>query len=272
MDRSLGARLTRHPVIATLYGVEQIDAFIDSEAEVSIVANVELRKLQPVIATLTKAGKYVIVNIDSCEGLSQDKGGVEYLADIGVTSLVSTRVATIQRANRAGMVTMQKVFVTDRSTWPRSVKALEQSDPNLVQLMPAPMLSHLPEADRKALPPIVTSGFVCNQDDIRSAIAHGAVAISTSDRTLWHLQAAMLKGDAAAQGDAPKAATPRAKSRAAARPAAAATASTSTSASTATSATSFPASPAAFSRAASLTASLSTPSPSSSSTSARRTR
>lgn len=251
MDRSLGARLTRHPVIATLYGVEQIDAFIDSEAEVSIVANVELRKLQPVIATLTKAGKYVIVNIDSCEGLSQDKGGVEYLADIGVTSLVSTRVATIQRANRAGMVTMQKVFVTDRSTWPRSVKALEQSDPNLVQLMPAPMLSHLPEADRKALPPIVTSGFVCNQDDIRSAIAHGAVAISTSDRTLWHLQAAMLKGDAA-----------RAKSRAAT------SATASASASKGAAATSFPASPAAFSTAAS----LSTPSPSSSSTSSRRTR
>jgi len=194
MDKSLGARLMRHPVIATLYGVEQVGAFVDSAAEVSIVANVELRKLQPVIATLTQAGKYVIVNIDSCEGLSQDKGGVDYLADIGVASLVSTRVATIQRANRAGMVTMQKVFVTDRSTWPRSVKALEQSDPNLVQIMPAPMLAHLPEADRKGLPPIVTSGFVCNQDDIRSALAHGAVAVSTSDRKLWHLEPKALKG------------------------------------------------------------------------------
>ena len=194
MDKSLGARLMRHPVIATLYGVEQVDAFVDSAAEVSIVANVELRKLQPVIATLTQAGKYVIVNIDSCEGLSQDKGGVDYLADIGVASLVSTRVATIQRANRAGMVTMQKVFVTDRSTWPRSVKALEQSDPNLVQIMPAPMLAHLPEADRKGLPPIVTSGFVCNQEDIRSALAHGAVAVSTSDRKLWHLEPKALKG------------------------------------------------------------------------------
>ncbi|KAA0182760.1 glycerol-3-phosphate responsive antiterminator [Cupriavidus cauae] len=194
MDKSLGARLMRHPVIATLYGVEQVDAFVDSAAEVSIVANVELRKLQPVVATLTQAGKYVIVNIDSCEGLSQDKGGVDYLADIGVASLVSTRVATIQRANRAGMVTMQKVFVTDRSTWPRSVKALEQSDPNLVQIMPAPMLAHLPEADRKGLPPIVTSGFVCNQDDIRSALAHGAVAVSTSDRKLWHLEPKALKG------------------------------------------------------------------------------
>ncbi len=194
MDKSLGARLMRHPVIATLYGVEQVDAFVDSAAEVSIVANVELRKLQPVVATLTQAGKYVIVNIDSCEGLSQDKGGVDYLADIGVASLVSTRVATIQRANRAGMVTMQKVFVTDRSTWPRSVKALEQSDPNLVQIMPAPMLAHLPDADRKGLPPIVTSGFVCNQDDIRSARAPGAVAVSTSDRKLWHLEPKALKG------------------------------------------------------------------------------
>lgn len=187
MDKSLGARLTRHPVIATLYGVEQIDTFLESAAEITIVANVDLRRLHPVVAALTKAGKYVIVNIDSCDGLSQDKGGVEYLAEIGVTSLVSTRVATIQRGNRAGLVTMQKVFVTDRSTWPRSLKALEQSDPNLVQLMPAPMLSHLSKQDRKLLPPIVASGFVCNQGDVHDALKNGAVAVSTSDSELWNL-------------------------------------------------------------------------------------
>lgn len=131
MDRSLGACLARHPVIATLYGPEQVNAFVGSVAEIGIVANVELRRLAPVISALNRAGKYVIVNIDSCEGLSQDKGGVEYLADIGVASLVSTRVATIQRANRAGMVTMQKVFVTDRSTWPRSAQGAgaERSQP-----------------------------------------------------------------------------------------------------------------------------------------------
>ncbi|MBB1626566.1 glycerol-3-phosphate responsive antiterminator [Achromobacter sp. UMC71] len=193
MDRSLGACLARHPVIATLYGPEQINAFVGSAAEIGIVANVELRKLAPVIAALNRAGKYVIVNIDSCEGLSQDKGGVEYLADIGVASLVSTRVATIQRANRAGMVTMQKVFVTDRSTWPRSVKALEQSDPNLVQIMPAPMLGHMASPDLKALPPIVASGFVCNQADVAAALRHGAVAVSTSDAVLWSVDPKALR-------------------------------------------------------------------------------
>lgn len=188
MDMSLGARLTRHPVIATLYGVEQFDAFVKSAAEVAIVANVDLRMLHKVVGALTKAGKYVIVNIDSCDGLSQDKGGVEYLADIGVTSLVSTRVATIQRGNRAGLITIQKVFVTDRSTWPRSVKALEQSDPNIVQLMPAPMLTRLSTEDRNALPPIVASGFVCDETDALDALERGAIAVSTSDAQLWGMK------------------------------------------------------------------------------------
>lgn len=194
MDRSFGACLARHPVIATLYGVDQINTFVGSPAEIAIVANVELRKLAPVIATLNRAGKFAIVNIDSCEGISQDKGGVEYLADIGVASLVSTRVATIQRANRAGMVTMQKVFVTDRSTWPRSVKALEQSDPNLVQLMPAPMLAHMASQDLKALPPIIASGFVVNQKDVGTAMKHGAVGVSTSEHALWSLDSKAFAG------------------------------------------------------------------------------
>lgn len=199
MDRSLGARLARHPIIATLYGAEQIDAFIDSASEIAIVANVELRKLQAVVGTITRADKIVIVNIDSCEGISPDKGGVEYLAEIGATSLVSTRVATIQRANRAGLLTMQKVFVTDRSTWPRSVKAVEQSDPNLVQLMPAPMLPHIAIKERNALPPIVASGFVSTHNDVRSALAAGAVAVSTSDTAMWSVDIQALR--AADQGN-----------------------------------------------------------------------
>ena len=55
MDRSLGARLARHPIIATLYGAEQIDSFVDSASEIAIVANVELRRLQAVVATITRA-------------------------------------------------------------------------------------------------------------------------------------------------------------------------------------------------------------------------
>ena len=53
MDRSLGARLARHPVMATLYGADQMGAFLASKAEVAIVANIELRKLRLVVSTIT---------------------------------------------------------------------------------------------------------------------------------------------------------------------------------------------------------------------------
>ncbi|MDB5617749.1 glycerol-3-phosphate responsive antiterminator [Tardiphaga sp.] len=193
MDKSLALRLTRHPVIATLYGAEHIDDFIAGEAEISIVANFELRKLRSVIQSLLDADKYPIVNIDSCDGLSQDKGGIDYLAEIGAKGLVSTRVATVQRAKKSGLVAVQKVFVTDRSTFPRSVAALEQSEPNLVQLMPAPMLSLISASSRKAMPPIMASGFICGRDDIVTALANGAVAVSTSDKKLWRLSGQSLR-------------------------------------------------------------------------------
>ncbi|MCE9794038.1 glycerol-3-phosphate responsive antiterminator [Citrobacter portucalensis] len=185
MIKNFGVLLARHPIIMAIYGIEQLKTALSSKAEVCIIANIDLIKLQPVIELLSKAGKYVIVNIDSCNGLSQDKGGIDYVAETGAMGLLSTRLQTVQRAKKCGLVTMQKIFVTDRSTWLRSLKAVEQSEPDYVQLMPAQMLPLLPQADRNVLPPIVASGFVCNEEHAQTALLHGAIAVSSSDSALW---------------------------------------------------------------------------------------
>ena len=185
MIKNLGVLLARHPIIMAIYGIEQLKTALSSKAEVCIIANIDLIKLQTVIELLSKAGKYVIVNIDSCNGLSQDKGGIDYVAETGAMGLLSTRLQTVQRAKKCGLVTMQKIFVTDRSTWLRSLKAVEQSEPDYVQLMPAQMLPLLSQADRNVLPPIVASGFVCNEEHAQTAMLHGAIAVSNSDSALW---------------------------------------------------------------------------------------
>lgn len=104
--------------------------------------------------------------------------------------LLSTRVATIQKAAQCGLLTMQKVFVTDRSTWPRSLKAIGQSAPNLVQIMPSPILGYLSAEDKKRLPPIVASGFICNEADAAKAMKQGAIAVSSSNKSLWNFSRA----------------------------------------------------------------------------------
>ena len=187
MIKNLGAQLARHPVIMAVYGMDRLEAALASRAQVCIIANIDLIKLQPVLALLEKADKYVIVNIDSCSGLSQDKGGIDYIVETGAMGLLSTRLQTIQRAKKSGLLTMQKIFVTDRSTWLRSLHALELSEPDYVQLMPAPMLPLITKEDRLRLPPIVASGFVSHEEHIRAALAHGAAAVSSSDSALWDL-------------------------------------------------------------------------------------
>ncbi|WGW11433.1 glycerol-3-phosphate responsive antiterminator [Saxibacter everestensis] len=182
---SLERAFSRNPVVAALYGREQLIKFLDSTSDVCIIANVALQDLGPLVGALSANDKFAFVNIDSCSGLAQDKGAVEYLKKIGAPGIVTTRVSLIQKANSLGMVTMQKVFVTDRSNLPRSVTAVEQSRPHLVQLMPWPVVPYIEKEELRALSPFIVGGFVAGKSDVAAALAAGAKGVSTSDIGMW---------------------------------------------------------------------------------------
>lgn len=185
--RNLSEALHRNPVVASLYGTASLGAFLSCNSPVAIVANVGLQDLEELLGALRAAGKFAFTNIDSCDGLAQDKAAVEYLRKIGSPGLVTTRASVIQKANSLGMVTMQKVFITDRSTLPRSINAVQQSRPHLVQLMPWPVVPYIPQSELDQLSPFIAAGFVKNQDDLVQAMNAGAKGVSTSDSALWSM-------------------------------------------------------------------------------------
>lgn len=183
----LDAKLNRNPVIASVFGAESVAGFLDSDCQLCILANVSLHELEGLLQLLDKAEKFTFVNMDACSGLGQDRGAVEYLKRIGTQGVVSTKTAMIQRANSLSMVTMQKVFVTDRSNLPRSAAALEQSKPHLVQVMPWPVISHLNDGERRSLSPFVAAGFIRTGSDVATALRSGAKGVSTSSKELWDI-------------------------------------------------------------------------------------
>ncbi|WP_219817015.1 glycerol-3-phosphate responsive antiterminator [Arthrobacter sp. GMC3] len=187
IPEELAATLARNPVIAAVFGVENVPSFLASECRVCILASVALHELEGLITVLSGAGKFTFVNIDACSGLGQDRGAVEYLKKIGVPGVVSTKTALIQRANAVGMVTMHKVFVTDRSNLPRSALAVEQSKPALVQIMPWPVVSHLEAGEIRALSPYIAAGFIKTGADVAAALRAGATGVSSSSPELWDM-------------------------------------------------------------------------------------
>lgn len=187
LDRRLSAAFAKVPVVASVVGSQHLREFLTAPATVCILASVPVGKLPQVVPALGRAGKTVFVNVDSSPGLAQDKGALEFLKHMGAAGVVSTRLSLIERGRPLGLLTMQKVFVTDRSNLNRNLESVARGLPDLVEVMPAPIVAKMSPNALRAVRPHVAAGFVQSPEDVTEALGLGAVAAATSDVRLWHL-------------------------------------------------------------------------------------
>ncbi|MCQ8190073.1 glycerol-3-phosphate responsive antiterminator [Streptomyces rugosispiralis] len=184
----LASALAEVPVVASVIGTQPLRQFLTAPAKVCILASFTVGQLPKVVPALVRAGKTVFVNVDSSPGLAQDRGALEFIKNMGVHGVVSTRLSLIEKGRPLGLLTMMKVFVTDRSNLPRSTDAISRGAPDLVEIMPAPIIARMSERAQRAMSPSVAAGFVETPADVALALALGSVAAATSDPRLWHLR------------------------------------------------------------------------------------
>ncbi len=177
-----------HPIAAVIYGPESLPVFLQADARVCFLANLELRRVPAVVRAIREHRRHVIVNVDAISGLAQDRAGVEFLKDVGVTAVVTTRGSLVPRIRSLGLMAMQKVFITDRSNLPRTIESVQNAQPDAVQLMPAPILAHIDPDVRRLFEPFITGGFVVDAAAVRSARRHGAIGVTTQTTALWFKQ------------------------------------------------------------------------------------
>lgn len=188
MDSRLVSALAEYPVIASATGIASAARFVESDAPIGMIAGIGVRDLERVCRAVVDRRKIAFVNLDSSPGLGHDAGALEFLLDIGSPGVCSTRAAVVERAGTTDMLTMQKVFVTDRTTLQRSLDAVARSSPDLVQLMPAIVISQMTAADRKAMTPYVAAGFVTDRAACARSLELGAMGVCSSDPKLWSVR------------------------------------------------------------------------------------
>ncbi|MFB7496431.1 glycerol-3-phosphate responsive antiterminator [Streptomyces sp. NPDC056161] len=188
LDPRLTSSLAEVPVVASVVGTQLLRQFLTAPARMCIVASLAVGQLPQVVPALGRAGKTVFVNVDSSPGLAQDRGALEFIKDMGAHGVVSTRLSLIEKGRPLGLLTMMKVFVTDRSNLRRSTDAISRGAPDLVEVMPAPIIARMSTQAKLAMSPSVAAGFVETPADVALALALGSVAAATSDPRLWHLR------------------------------------------------------------------------------------
>ncbi|MFE2441659.1 glycerol-3-phosphate responsive antiterminator [Stenotrophomonas sp. NPDC087984] len=184
----LASAFAEVPVVASVIGTEPLRQFLTAPAKVCILASFTVGQLPKVVPALVRAGKTVFVNVDSTPGLAQDRGALDYIKSLGAHGVVSTRLSLIEKGRPLGLLTMMKVFVTDRSNLSRSLDAISRGTPDLVEIMPAPIIGRMTARAQRAMSPSVAAGFVETPADVALALALGSAATATSDARLWHLR------------------------------------------------------------------------------------
>ena len=180
MRNKLIDALERSPVIAAVRD-EKFDDAINSEVEVIFYLKANLLTIKKQINKAVEKNKMIFVHIDLAEGIGRDKTGIEFLAQIGVSGIISTRNQLITAAKDKGLLTVQRFFALDS----QGLESIKDSSADFIEIMPG-VIPKVIEKFSVQSNPLIAGGLIETKAEVVLALQSGATAVSTGKKELWN--------------------------------------------------------------------------------------
>ncbi|QCX34009.1 glycerol-3-phosphate responsive antiterminator [Caloramator sp. E03] len=174
-----------NPIIAAVRNLEELDKAINSSACIIFMLCGSIFNIKDIIDKIKKEGKYVFVHIDLVEGLGKDSVAVEFLKGVGTDGIITTKPSLIKDAKACGMYVVQRLFMLDSRSLETGIKSVIEDKPNAIEIMPAATAKVIKRIHEKIKIPVIAGGLVLEKSDVIYALSCGAVAVSTSQASLW---------------------------------------------------------------------------------------
>ena len=180
--------LSQHPVIAAVRNEEAASAAVRSNAAVIFILGGNIFTLPDIVQKVHDAGKHAFVHIDLAEGLGRDEASVEWCAKVlKADGLISTRPQLLRKASESGMVTIQRLFLMDSSSFEHGKKLLRNTPPDMAEVLPGIAPKAVRQLCQALNKPVIAGGMISEKSEILAALDAGALAVSVSDQSLWNL-------------------------------------------------------------------------------------
>lgn len=177
--------LAQTPVIAAIQENGWADA-IASPAGVIFSLKANLLTVKEHIKAAERANKAVFVHIDLADGIGKDKTGLEFLAQCGVTGIITTRGNLVRAAKDMGLLTVQRFFALDSQGVSGIDELCGSSNPDFIEIMPG-VIDKIVSRFACGTVPVIAGGLIESKAEVTAALSCGAVAVSTGKKELWYL-------------------------------------------------------------------------------------
>jgi glycerol uptake operon antiterminator len=136
----------------------------------------------------------VMLHIDLLAGLTSDDAGLRYLAELrcpangaGIDGIITVRSHLVAAARRMGLASILLLFLQDGRSIERGLHIIEQSKPDMVELVPGVAALETSRQFENVTIPRIAGGLIRTVDLVHKLTSRGCAAVSTSDPKLWEL-------------------------------------------------------------------------------------
>lgn len=175
------------PVIPALKNDEWLKACETSESELAYIIYGTICNIAEIVDSVKRMGKAAIVHLDLVEGLASKEVSVDFIRRFTrADGIISTKASLIKRGNELGIFTIQRFFMNDALTYANIVKYIRNSNPDVVELLPAGMTKVIRYLLGETEKPVIASGLILDKQDAVQALSAGARAVTTTNREVWN--------------------------------------------------------------------------------------
>ena len=172
-------------IIAAVKNYTEFEDALNCDTSLIFDLNSSILTLKETIKNTHAKGKKIFIHIDLAEGIGKDKDGIQYLKNLGVDGIISTRSNIIKNAKEVKLSTIQRFFVLDSKSVNSIMDAVKVSKPDMIEIMPGVIYKIIRNLKAEINIPIIAGGLIDTQEEIDQALMEGAFAVSTSKKTFW---------------------------------------------------------------------------------------
>ena len=188
LNNEILADIKKFPVIAAIRDVDDVDTALSRNIKCVFLLTGSILNIKYVVHCIKKAHKRAFVHLDLLEGISKDSEGTKYIVEeVRPDGVITTRSNLALSARSMGMFTIQRVFILDSLAVDTAVRTISQVEPDAVEVLPGVLTKTLKRIAQRVQTPLVAGGLIETQEEVKKALASGAVAISTTRKSLWDM-------------------------------------------------------------------------------------
>jgi glycerol uptake operon antiterminator len=174
------------PVAAAMKSNEDMQIALKSDALLLFLLKGDAFQIAPFITEAHQLGKGVVVHVDLVSGIGKDRAGIQYLRQIGVDAIITSRSQLVSAGRAEGLTTIQRLLLLDDSALDNGVRSIARAAPDIVEILPGIIFPEVARTLQRLLPgPFIAGGFIRTPADVARLQAAGSILSSSSTYTLW---------------------------------------------------------------------------------------